>query len=91
MIPRPPIWIRITSMIFPATVNWSAGTIVTSPVTHTLVTEVKSASINSIGFWLLNGSQRSTPPRKITPKNPSATSCIVFKRTRLALFFCSSI
>lgn len=48
--PSPPTCIKSSKIIFPSNVNCSAGTIVTRPVTHTLLTDVKSASINSIGF-----------------------------------------
>ena len=84
--PSPPIWMRISTTICPNSVYCSAGITVTSPVTQTEVTEVNSASINSIGFWLHTGSQRITPPKKITPKKPSATICIVFSLTLLGLF-----
>ena len=59
--PSPPIWIRISTTICPNSVYCSAGITVTSPVTQTEVTEVNSASINSIGFWLHTGSQRRKP------------------------------
>ena len=77
MIPRPPICIRINSTIFPNKVNCTAGVTVTSPVTHTDVTAVKSASINEIGRVLEMGSHKRIPPNKIIPRNPVASNCVV--------------
>ena len=64
-------------MTFPNTVNCTAGTTVTSPVTQTALVAVKSASIKRIGCVLEIGNVNKIPPRKMVAINPIANNCIV--------------
>ena len=60
--------------------HWTAITTVESPVTHTLVAAVKTASgkVTACPGALQNGIHKISPPTKITPAKPRAIICDVF-------------
>ena len=78
--PIPPICIRHRITAFPMGLHWTAMTTVESPVTHTLVAAVKTASgkVTACPGALQNGSHKISPPTKITPAKPRAIICDVF-------------
>ena len=78
--PMPPICIRHSMTIFPMWLHCVAITTVESPVTHTLVAAVKTASgkVTACPGALQNGSHKISPPTKITPAKPRAIICDVF-------------
>ena len=78
--PMPPICIRHSMTIFPMLLHRVAITTVESPVTHTLVAAVKTASgkVTACPGALQNGSHKISPPTKITPAKPRAIICDVF-------------
>ena len=77
-------------MTLPNNVNWDAGTTVTSPVTHTDVADVNSASVNAIGCVLLTGRDKSAAPSRITPRKPAAVTRSVFHLVFLFFLIISS-
>ena len=78
--PIPPTCIRHNMTAFPIALHCVAITTVESPVTHTLVAAVKTASgkVTACPGALQNGSHKINPPTKITPAKPRAIICDVF-------------